>query len=96
MQRIGVVNQEDPDSETYTDSEPLQRVEGITDPDTFLSVEIIVVITISIVAAVLIIVGIAYKIFVFTKAEKDDTIVDRRVNLNRLTRLISNDSVTSF
>ena len=65
-------------------------------PDTFLSVEIITIMIVSIVVIILIIVGIVYKVFMVTRIEKDDSVLDANVNLNRVTRQISKDSVTSF
>ena len=44
----------------------------------------------------LVIVGIVYKVFVVTRIEKDDSGLDTNVNLNRFSRQISKDSVTSF
>ena len=51
---------------------------------------------VSIVVIILIIVGIVYKVFVLTRIEKDDSVLDTNVNLNRFSRQISKDSVTSF
>ena len=65
-------------------------------PDTFLSIEIITILTVSIVIIILIIVGIVYKVFMVTRIEKDDSGLDTNVNLNRFSRQISKDSVTSF
>ena len=66
------------------------------DPDTFLSIEIITIMTVSIVMIILVIVGIVYKVFVLSRIEKDDSVLDTNVNLNRVNRQISKDSVTSF
>ena len=52
--------------------------------------------TVSMVIIILVIVGIVYKVFVLTRIEKDDNVLDTNVNLNRVTRQISKDSVTSF
>ena len=65
-------------------------------PDTLLSIELITILTVSIVIIILIIVGIVYKVFVLTRIEKDDSGLDTNVNLNRFSRQISKDSVTSF
>ena len=65
-------------------------------PDTFLSIEIITILAVSIVVIILIIVGIVYKVFMVTRIEKDDSGLDTNVNLNRFSRQISKDSVTSF
>ena len=51
---------------------------------------------VSIVVIILIIVGIVYKVLVLTRIEKDDSVLDTNVNLNKVTRQISKDSVTSF
>ena len=52
--------------------------------------------TVSFVIIILVIVGIVYKVFVLSRIEKDDSVLDTNVNLNRVNRQISKDSVTSF
>ena len=77
----------------------MKRISGENqdqNPDTFLSIEIITIMTVSIVMIILVIVGIVYKVFVLSRIEKDDSVLDTNVNLNRVNRQISKDSVTSF